>query len=446
MLKRSRLFRQLFAIGCLLAALATSAESDAATIRAMANNNFVTATAAGTSFLTATASVASTWEQYQVINNANGTISLQATISGNFVSADIGLAAPNTDRLIANRPVASTWEQFTVVPQSNGTVALQAAANNLFVSADLNIGGALIANRTVAQAWEQFIIDNGGGGTGTGSCAGVSNITVNGTTYVPQWCQEFNGNAGPPDTTVFNFDLGNNNGWGNGEVEVYCGPPGYPNNPSQCPTSFGTTTAPVYIDGSGHLVIQPRNVNGSWISGRLNTEGKQNFQYGILEASIQLPNTTNPGLWPAFWSLGSNITTVGWPTSGEADIMENWSPQVLNGAGPSGNNSTIHTAETGGNGVGQRFTFPSGEAADTAFHTYGVIWTPNEMQYFVDNASSTFFTVAPNSLPGGDTWPFNQPIFMLTNVAVGGTLGGSTNGLTNPQPMKIDFIRWYTAQ
>ena len=164
MLERRTLFRQLFAIGCLLAALATSATSDAATIRAMANNNFVTATAAGTSFLTATASVASTWEQYQIINNANGTISLQSTISGNFVSADIGLPAPNTDQLISNRPVASTWEQFTIVPQANGTVALQAAANNLFVSADLNIGGDLIANRTVAQAWEQFIIDNGGGG------------------------------------------------------------------------------------------------------------------------------------------------------------------------------------------------------------------------------------------------------------------------------------------
>ena len=96
--------------------------------------------------------------------------------------------------------------------------------------------------------------------------------------------------------------------------------------------------------------------------------------------------------------------------------------------------------------MGSRFTFPSGEAADTAFHTYGVIWTQNEMQFFVDNASTPFFTVTPSSLPAGDTWPFNQPIFMLTNVAVGGTLGGSTSGLTNPGPMKIDFIRWYTAQ
>jgi len=287
----------------------------------------------------------------------------------------------------------------------------------------------------------------GGGGGGTGSCAGVANITVGGTTYVPQWCQEFTGGAGSPDTTVWKFDLGNNGGWGNGEAEVYCGPPGYPGNPSQCPTTFSTSTAPVYIDGNGHLVIQPRNVNGTWISGRMNTEGIQNFQYGILEASIQLPNTTNAGLWPAFWTLGSSIATgTPWPTCGEADIMENWSPQVLNGAGPSGNNSTIHTTKTGGSGVGQRFTFPSGQAADTAQHVYGTIWAANSMQFFVDNPAAPFFTATPSSLPSGDTWPFNAPIFTILNVAVGGTLGGSISGLTNPGPMIVDYVRYYTPQ
>jgi beta-glucanase (GH16 family) len=291
--------------------------------------------------------------------------------------------------------------------------------------------------------WFSFTAGTGGG---TGSCAGVSSITVGGTTYTPQWCQEFNGSAGSPDTTVWNFDLGNNGGWGNGEAEVYCGPPGYPNNPSQCPTTFSTSTAPVYIDGNGHLVIQPRDVNGTWLSGRMNTEGKQNFTYGILEASIQLPNTTNQGLWPAFWTLGSDITTVPWPSCGEADIMENWSPQVDGGAGPSGNNSTIHTMETGGDGVGERYTFPSGQAGDTAFHTYGVIWTQNEMQFFVDNASEPFFTATPSSLPSGDTWPFNQDIFTILNVAVGGTLGGSITNLTNPGPMTVDYVRWYTPQ
>ena len=87
-----------------------------------------------------------------------------------------------------------------------------------------------------------------------------------------------------------------------------------------------------------------------------------------------------------------------------------------------------------------------GEAADTAFHTYGVIWTPNEMQFFVDDPSTPFFTVTPGNLPSGDTWPFNAPIFTLLNVAVGGTLGGSISGLTNPGPMIVDYVRWYTPQ
>jgi hypothetical protein len=68
------------------------------------------------------------------------------------------------------------------------------------------------------------------------------------------------------------------------------------------------------------------------------------------------------------------------------------------------------------------------------------------MQFFVDNASSPFFTVTPSSLPAGDIWPFNADLFTILNVAIGGTLGGSTGGLKNPQPMKVDYVRWYTAQ
>ncbi len=371
------------------------------------------------------------WFKYTVNAASAGTYTVTFRVaSPNGVSDALHISNSSGSNLSGPVSIAKTggWQNWTNV---TATVTLPAGQQTLTL--DQDSGG-----------WNINYMAFTSGSGGTGSCTGVSSITVNGITYVPQWCQEFNGSAGSPDTTVWNFDLGNNNGWGNGEVEVYCGPPGYPNNPSQCPTTFSTSTAPVYIDGSGHLVIQPRNVNGTWISGRMNTEGRQNFQYGILEASIQLPNTTNQGLWPAFWSLGSDIATgVPWPNCGEADIMENWSPQVLNGAGPSGNNSTIHTALTGGSGVGQRFTFPNGEAADTALHTYGVIWTPNQMQFFVDDPSTPFFTVTPGNLPSGDTWPFNAQIFTLLNVAVGGTLGGSTGGLTNPGPMMVDWVRYY---
>lgn len=275
---------------------------------------------------------------------------------------------------------------------------------------------------------------------------GVSNSTTGAVAWTPQWCQEFNSTtAGPPDTTVWTFDLGNNNGWGNNELEVYCGPAGYTGNPSQCPTMFSTTTNTVYLDGNGHLVIQPINNNGTWTSTRMKTQGITNFQYGRIEASITLPDTTNQGLWPAFWSLGSNITTTPWPACGEADIMEDWSPSIFNGPGVNGNKSTIHTTGTGGTGKGGSFIFPSGQQANTAFHTYGVIWSANMMQYYVDTPTNPFFVVTPSDLASSDTWPFDANIFLITNVAVGGTLGGSAQSLVNPQPMAFDYIRQYTA-
>jgi beta-glucanase (GH16 family) len=276
-------------------------------------------------------------------------------------------------------------------------------------------------------------------------CTGVSPSTTGVVTWTPQWCQEFNGSQASPDTTVWGFDLGNNNGWGNHEVEVYCGPPGYAGNPSQCPTTFSTTTNTVYLDGNGHLVIQPINDNGTWLSTRMKTEGIENFQYRRIEASLQLPDTTNPGLWPAFWSLGSSIASgTPWPNCGEADFMENWSPQVLNGPGPAGNKTTIHTAVTAGDGVGKVYTFPSGQQANTAFHVYGTIWSANMMQFYVDDPTKPFLIETPNNLPSGDTWPFNASIFLLMNVAVGGTLGGSTSNLVSPQPLMADYVRVYT--
>ncbi len=277
------------------------------------------------------------------------------------------------------------------------------------------------------------------------SCTGVASTATGSVRWSPQWCQEFNGNQAPPDTSAWTFDLGNNNGWGNNEVEVYCGPPTTANNPSPCPNMFNVSTNTSYIDGSGHLVIQPIFNNGTWISARLNTLGKQNFQYGRIEASIQLPDTTNPGLWPAYWSLGSNIATTAWPTCGEADFMENWSPAVLSGPGPAGNRTTIHTALTGGTGSGGIYPFPSGQAANTAFHTYGVIWSANMMQFYVDDATRPFLIKTPADLPSGDTWPFNAPNFLLLNVAIGGTLGGSTANLVNPQPMLVDYVRQYST-
>jgi beta-glucanase (GH16 family) len=276
---------------------------------------------------------------------------------------------------------------------------------------------------------------------------GVGNSTTGSVTWTPQFCQEFNGAALTPiDTTVWNFDLGGG-GWGNNEVEVYCGPPGYPMNPTICPNSL-TTSNNAYIDGSGHLVIQAINNGGTWLSTRMKTQNLESFTYGRIEANIQLPDTTSQGLWPAFWSLGTNITTVNWPTCGEDDFMEVWSP-TLGGAGTGGNISTIHTKDTDGAGVQTNkhtFTFPSGMANNTRLHKYGVIWSANMVQHYVDDPIHPFYIATISDLGNGDLWPFNSNSFILLNLAVGGNLGGSTTGLASPtQPYLVDYVRRYTA-
>jgi beta-glucanase (GH16 family) len=280
-------------------------------------------------------------------------------------------------------------------------------------------------------------------------CAGVSPSTTGAVTWNPQWCQEFNATTpGSPDTTVWAFDLGNG-GFGNHEIETYCGPPGYSGNPSDCPTTFSASTSNAYIDGSGHLVLQAINNGGTWFSARMKTEGLENFQYGRIEASIQLPDTTNQGLWPAFWSLGSDSDAnppVQWPACGETDFMEVWSTQVDSGPGPGGNRTTIHTTATDGSGLQPNgaYSFPSGQANNTAFHTYGMIWSANMQQFYIDNPLQPYYITTPSNLSSGDTWPFNLQIFLITNIAVGGTLGGTPSGSTpNPAIMTLDYVRQY---
>ena len=142
----------------------------------------------------------------------------------------------------------------------------------------------------------------------TGGCAGVSANTVGNVAWTPALCQEFNSTTvGPPETapwSVWSYDLGSG-GFGNNEAETYCGPPGYPGNPANCPATFDPATANSYVDGQGHLDIQiVNNDSGTWNSARMTTQNTQAFQYGRIEASAELPDLSSPGLWPAFWWLG----------------------------------------------------------------------------------------------------------------------------------------------
>jgi beta-glucanase (GH16 family) len=141
--------------------------------------------------------------------------------------------------------------------------------------------------------------------------------------------------------------------------------------------------------------------------------------------------------------LGTDIGSVGWPQCGEQDFME-W----VNGYGPSTTSCTLHgPGYSGGGGIGRSFTFPNGGRVDDGnYHVYGVIWSPNQMQFYRDDFTRPFATFTPANIPGGTQWVFNHPFFLIMNLAVGGGFPGPPNASTpNPALMLVDWVRVYQA-
>jgi len=248
------------------------------------------------------------------------------------------------------------------------------------------------------------------------------------------WSDEFNGKAGsPPDPAKWNYDLGRGNppGWGNNELETYT-----------------NSTQNAFQDGNGNLVIRAiRDNNGNYTSARLQTGGPGastqtadgHWQYGRILARIKLPYLK--GTWPAFWTLGENIATAGWPACGELDIMENFGGNK-NNAGV--NNGTAHgPGYSGAQGITKTYALPYGEKVADDFHVYAIEWSEDSVQWSVDGV--VFHKVTPASLPNGAKWVFNAPFFILLNLAVGGNaaLNPDANAPFPPQDMLVDYVRVY---
>jgi len=250
-------------------------------------------------------------------------------------------------------------------------------------------------------------------------------------TWVLVWSDEFDGPSGSSvDATKWVAEVGGE-GWGNQEREFY-------------------TTRPenIALDGNGHLVItalaEPANTTdicwyGScrYTSARIRTHGLFAQTYGRFEARIRIPR--GQGLWPAFWMLGDNISSVGWPGSGEIDIMENIGrePNIVHG--------TMHgPGYSGASGIGKPYTLASGAFADD-FHTYAVEWMPGLITWFVDDTK--YFQAAPENIPTSAKWVFDHPFYLLLNVAVGGAWPNDPDATTVfPQQMIVDYVRVYKAK
>jgi beta-glucanase (GH16 family) len=262
----------------------------------------------------------------------------------------------------------------------------------------------------------------------------------------PVWSDEFDGNVQQlADPSKWTYDVGThdemgNQGWGNREEETYCSPRG--GNPLPCDAHRPNA----FLDGNGHLVLRAFRIGeGSWTSARITTRGLKNFQYGRIEARMKLPVGT--GLWPSFWMLGSNYLTTGWPASGSATIAENVSlTERTNGLGPTAIRATLHGPRYyGGNGLWRDYKFPNGGRVDDGnFHTYGIIWSPGMMQFYVDDPANVFFVQDANNLPEGGEWVFDHPFVLIMNLAVGGDWPGNPDSTTpSPAELLVDYIRVY---
>jgi uncharacterized protein (TIGR03437 family) len=238
------------------------------------------------------------------------------------------------------------------------------------------------------------------------------------TSWQLVWSDEFNGPAGSqPDPTYWTYDLGTDC-CGNNELETY--------------TSAAENA---HMDGLGHLDIHVENPSPAvYTSARMKTEGLFSVAYGRIESRIKVP--FGQGMWPAFWMLGNNITTVSWPACGEIDIMENIgrTPSIAYGSlhGPNGYNAT------------EQYQLPNGQLSDD-FHVFAIEWSPQQITFYVDG--NLYETDLASD--AGSGWVFNvanNPFFIILNVAVGGDWPGSPDATTQfPQDMLVDYVRVYQA-
>jgi beta-glucanase (GH16 family) len=270
--------------------------------------------------------------------------------------------------------------------------------------------------------------------TATSDAATSSDSGNGGTTQETLiWSDEFAATVAQsaPNPQNWTYDAGAN-GWGNGELETYC--------------AYGSNTAPcdskspnAYVGNDGYLhIIARQPASGTYTSARMKTEGLQSFQYGRIEASIKMPQ--GQGFWPAFWMLGDNITSVNWPACGEMDIMESI------GKMPSTNYGSIHGTGFTGTMIGTAYNLPNGARFADAFHTFGILWSPKQIQYYVDSPTNIYATYTPSSLPKGAIWPFDSgKFFFILNLAVGGSWPGSPDATSVfPQEMLVDYVRVYS--
>jgi beta-glucanase (GH16 family) len=239
------------------------------------------------------------------------------------------------------------------------------------------------------------------------------------------WSDEFSGTN--VDTSKWTFDTGNGQGgWGNNELEYYT-----------------TRATNVYVsNGSLNIVARKESYQGyKYTSAKLKTLGLFSALYGRFEFRVKLPQGT--GYWPALWLMPVNSSYGGgWAACGEVDIMEN------KGRIPTEVMGTLHYGAPypGNVHTGAVYDFPNGGSV-TSWHVYAMEWTTNQFSWYVDGMlyqTQTSWWSSGGSYPE----PFNNPFYIIMNLAVGGNFDGNPTGSTAfPGDMQVDYVRvynWFT--
>lgn len=232
-------------------------------------------------------------------------------------------------------------------------------------------------------------------------------VAADSTGYQLAWSDEFNGNA--VDTTNWVYDIGGE-GWGNHEQEYY-------------------QPANAAIENGNLVITAKKEMVGKnpFTSTRLKTKGKQEFLYGKIEARIKIP--VGQGIWPAFWMLGANIDSLGWPACGEIDIMEHINTDSLLFGTP-------HWDNNGHVMKGDTLAYKPSD-----YHVYGIEWDSNAIRWYLDGKQFHELDITNNI---NSTEEFHRPHFLLLNLAIGGDWPGQTIDESKiPAKMYVDYVRVY---
>jgi beta-glucanase (GH16 family) len=371
-------------------------------------------------------------------------------------TAPVNVGKTETIQAIAvvgdNPPSLAGSAAYTVTPETtappfvssepalNGALVVSLASNTYGATVHYTVNGSIPT--TGSQTFQApFLVTSDVTVKAIATSPALADSPVTTESFAPDissgtlvWSDEFNNTTKEnlqPDPHIWTYDTGTDC-CGNNELETYC----YWNS-----TVSGCNPASPngYVGTDGYLHIVARQPSpGVYTSARLKTQGLFSLQYGRIEVRAKLPEAQ--GLWPAAWLLGNNIATVSWPACGEQDVMEH-----INGTDPDNEGFDWVQGSVHGNGLGGGIQYhPAGFSARD-WHTYGMIWTRGQVEYYVDDPANAYAVFARAGLAG--TWPFDegQANFIILNLAVGGDWPGSPNASTPfPSEYLVDYVRVYT--